>query len=597
MQTPTIARLGTQTLRLADRDLLGRGGEACVYRHGDLALKIYHPEPPSRRSLRAAKLAAFPKNLPPEVIRPEALLHDPGGEVIGFSMKHVAGARDLGLLSRRRTIDAAPAAAELLAFFDRLQTVLGALHAAGVVAGDLNDGNVLVTPALEPRLIDADSMQFGTFRCTVAHERCLDPRLYGIDLSSRTVFDAGSDLYAFAVLLFSALTGVHPFGGVHPQLPTLLRRAEARVSVLRAEVVLPKTALPPGALPDELRAWFEDVFERDHRQPLDAAVLALPWTRCSCGLEHGRPACPRCAARGVVLPAPAKVRSGRCLAAPIARTEGRILAARVQAGLQYVLERDGAWWREDGELVTRAPAGPVRLVTAGRSTWIASGSRVAELRGGTIVSRTTTGTFAGEPVLAASAAGLVRTEGEWLLAGDRRIGAILEGQTWISSGSHLGFGFYLAGRMTVAFVFQPERAGLSMVPLPAFSGRLLDWAVTFDRQHLLASFQWEENGSPRAGVWLISDRGAVIASATGAPEDSPLLGSTSGKALFHGRGIVATDRGLALLRVDRLAQTLTLGDVFADTEPFVAQGAELLPGPGGSIYVVRPREITQLVLE
>src|SRR6185369_28895 len=120
--------------------------------------------------------------------------------------------------------------ARVTELFRALAAGLTQLHAAGVIAGDLNDGNVLARGA-EPYLIDADSMQLAGLPCPVAHERFLDPRLYGIDLSAKPVFDQGSDWYAFAVMLFNSLLYVHPFGGVHTSLPTPQRRAEARHSL------------------------------------------------------------------------------------------------------------------------------------------------------------------------------------------------------------------------------------------------------------------------------------------------------------------------------------------------------------------------------
>ena len=123
--------------------------------------------------------------------------------------------------------------------FASLAAALDALHALGIVVGDLNDGNVLVVGD-EIRFIDVDSMQFGRWPCPVAHERYLAPELYGVDLSAAPRFLPEHDWYAFLVLLFSALLYVHPFGGVHPKLPTLVRRVAAGVSLLSSLVKRPK---------------------------------------------------------------------------------------------------------------------------------------------------------------------------------------------------------------------------------------------------------------------------------------------------------------------------------------------------------------------
>ena len=93
---------------------------------------------------------------------------------------------------------------------------------------------------------------------------------------------------------------------------------------------------------------------------------------------------------------------------------------------------------------------------------------------------------------------------------------------------------------------------------------------------------------------LVDAMGKVVASVAGHPEKRRLLASSSGKALFQGRVLCATDQGLLALKVE--SGTLVEGTLFADTEPFVDAGATILPGPGGSVYVVTNREITQLTL-
>lgn len=286
-----MAYLGKQRLRLEDRDLLGQGGEGQVFRAGNLAIKILFSVTDARR----AKLAAFPANLPARVVGPQGLVMDAKGNVIGYAMRCLDGANDLHQLASRKWRDAdGRSENDVMCTFRELWRTVAELHARGVVVGDLNDGNVALTKN-EPWLIDADSMQFGAFPCVVAHERFLDPCLYGVDLSQKAALDARSDLYAFAVLLFQSLCFVHPFGGAHASYPTLLRRAEARHSVLRGDVKLPHSALRPEILPDDLLAWLTGVFDRDERKAPTPNLLETRFERCSCGIEHARRTCPICA--------------------------------------------------------------------------------------------------------------------------------------------------------------------------------------------------------------------------------------------------------------------------------------------------------------
>jgi hypothetical protein len=165
-------------------------------------------------------------------------------------MHFIGGALEGQRLSSKKQREGALDAG-VTAWLVALGRALEALHRAGVV-GDLNDGNVLGAAAGAPYLIDADSYQFGAHACTVAHERFLDPRLYGVDLERTRALSAETDWYAYAVLAFSVLLCVHPSGGARPSLGALMRRAEARVSVLRPEVTRPKVALSPEIAAERL---------------------------------------------------------------------------------------------------------------------------------------------------------------------------------------------------------------------------------------------------------------------------------------------------------------------------------------------------------
>jgi hypothetical protein len=59
--------------------------------------------------------------------------------------------------------------------------------------------------------------------------------------------------------------------------------------------------------------------------------------------------------------------------------------------------------------------------------------------------------------------------------------------------------------------------------------------------------------------------------------------------------LAASEEGLVLLAAENGA--ITAKTIFTDTEPFVEEGAQILPGPDGSIYVVTDDEIRQLELK
>lgn len=587
------AWLSGNKVRVSDAELLGEGGEARVYRLGSSALKLFHPpaDATAKRVLaqKLEKLAHFPRGLPEAVVGPTELATDRAGAIIGYRMPLVPGAEDFSRLAQRKWRLGVLSSDQLVALFRSLHAAVEQVHGARVVIGDFNDGNVLFAQG-RPWLIDADSMQFGGYPCPVGHERFLDPRLYGVDLASAPRFDEGSDWYAYAVLLFQSLLAVHPFGGVHATLPTLLRRAEQRHSVLRSDVALPRLAVRPGVLPDDLLHWFHAVFEKDARHPFPGSLLSLSFTTCACGVEHARAVCPECHALGPVVTRQVLRSRGRCTARTAFETSGRVVHAAMQGGLRYLAEEAGVLRREDGTVVSTTLAGPHRVFgLAGPVTWIADGAgRVEKWRGDRLVERAQTAVRGLWPVLAASTSTTYRQEQAWLVEHESgaRVGQVLEGQTWLWAGERLGLGFYRAGGLTVAFLLRAGKAGLKQLEGIGWTGRIVEADAVFDARHALLSVVTDDGGREVVHRWLVDEGGAVLARSSG--------GSRGHAAVLGGRVVLATDAGLVALKAD--AGHLLEATLFPDTQPFVSAGDELLPNTDGSLFVVGARDITQLTL-
>ena len=593
------AYLSGKRVKVTDTDLLGEGGEARVYRSAGAALKLFHTPTDAlgQRLLdqKLLKLAVFPKGLPSAVMSPTQLATDKAGRVIGYSMPLVPGAEDFGRLAQRKWRLGVISNAGLTALFRELHSIVEDLHLAKIVIGDFNDGNVLFTPS--PRsasgsvfLIDADSMQFGGYACPVGHERFLDPKLYGVDLGSAPRFDDGSDWYAFSVLLFQSLLAVHPFGGTHPKLATLLRRAEARHSLMQSDVVVPRLAVPPKVLPDDLLHWFHAVFEKDARQTFPPSLLQLAWTRCTCGVEHARAVCPECRALGPMVTRQVLRSRGRCTARTAFETSGRVLHAAMQGGLRYLAEENGTLRREDGTIIPTSLNGShLRFGIAGAVTWIADGAgHVEKWQGDRLVERAQTGLRQLWPVLATSTTATYRQEQAWLIEqqSGARVGQVLEGQTWLWTGERLGLGFYRAGGLTVSFLTRIGKSGLKQLDGISWSGRIIDADAVFDAKHALLTVVCDDGGKDVVHRWLVDEAGTVLARcSSGAPGHA---------ALLAGRVVLATDGGLVALKND--AGVLIEAMQFPDTQPFVSAGDELLPNADGSLFVVGARDITQLTV-
>jgi hypothetical protein len=610
-----------KSLTLDDGMLLGQGGEARVYRHPQLplALKIFHDIekslPPVERALRQrvaalrveklrALTAAAPRRMPAGVIAPEELVTDQHGDVIGYAMACVDHAIDLAVLAHKKNKAAGSFdQMAVLAIFRALRAIVAELHKVDVIVGDFNDGNVVVR-ALEPFVIDADSMQIGALPCPVAHERFLDPRLYGRPLVDQACFDADSDHYALRVLLFQSLLCLHPYGGVHATLPTLLRRAEAGWSILRGDVQVPRAAVPFATLSDDLLHDFERCFDRGERAPLNERLLETRFTSCSCGVEHARTCCPACSTR---VQAPAIRTSGGVREETVVQTRGVVLQARIVTGqVAFLVDEGGSVRRENHDAVIEGARPPfMRFEIAGDATWVGHEGQLVKLRGGTVVDRALTGTMRGAPVFAAGSAGLFVLEGDVLVHHESRarVGRVLEQQTTLASSGDGGLALFRAGRMLVAYAFRAGARGTEWVDAEVLQpeGKLVDLQVSFaDSGEALVGLACDLDGKRTHSLALLDARGRRIASTKGAPDSTPVLESIAGKLLAPGRGglviLSASSAGIVAVDVDAKGGRLHAGALFEDTRPFVDASVELLPGSGGSLVVVSPQAITRLRL-
>lgn len=267
--------INNRRVNLGERDVLGSGGEAVVFKHKNLAVKIYH-DPTPARAAKLLDLLQFSAGLPAEVIAPRQPVFDlTGQQIVGFTMETVPD-KMLPLSNLRNRAFRANYGfnnRQVAELFLAIHAVLTQLHAAGLVVGDFNELNLLFEAA-RPVFIDVDSYQFGPYACPVATEACLDPRLYGLDLAAKPVFRPEHDWYSFAVLLFRSLLLAHPYGGNHPKVKKLTERAGQGLFVIDNEVTYPEVSLSPWLLSKELYEVFHGIFAGQKREIFPRRVLA-----------------------------------------------------------------------------------------------------------------------------------------------------------------------------------------------------------------------------------------------------------------------------------------------------------------------------------
>lgn len=611
-------------LRLDPSRALGKGGEADVFDLGDgRALKVFKPpEHPdfsgldeeqaaarARIAEHQCKLPAFPTLLPARVVAPLALATDKKGRtILGYAMRkldHVEPLRRFGEPAFRR---AGASGSRVVEVLRGLHQTLAAVHSSGVVVGDFNDLNVLVSGS-EAFLIDADSFQFGSFLCAVFTEKFLDPLRLGGSTATppKPSLPASpeSDWYAFTVAVMQSLLCVGPHGGVYrPKTPgaraTPAGRLLQRVTVFHPEVQYPKPALPLSTLPDSLLHHLHRAFVEDARAPFPLPLLdALRFSTCtSCGLEHARASCPTCQPHAAAPATPVTAVRGDVVATRLFSTQGVIVHACVEDGVpRWLYHADNTYWREDGQPVLRGPLVPSRAYALqGHVTLMAEGSELTVLAPGRAPERLGVDAPQARPAFGANAhhrywahAGALWRDGA---LGVERIGDVLEGQTRLFVGPRFGLGFHLAGQLRGAFVFDSERLGLKDgLSLPWPSGQLVDAEAVFDGGLAWLFLATQSGGRTVHHCLVIGSDGSLRASASGEAGEGSWLGSLRGKCASGETLFSATDSGL--VRVELRQGRLDVVREFPDTEPFVDADCRLFLTRHG-LTAVRRQHVTAL---
>jgi serine/threonine protein kinase len=638
--------LGGKRIRVDTSDPLGEGGEAFVYDISNLspdtALKLWkppdHPEfqgtdDKAKRNREGAekrmreysqKLREFPTGLPDRVVSPRELATNTSGtKLLGYSMQLLRGAEMLRMLMLPKFRSTAGVDNNaLLDLFRDLHGTVTKLHQLGVVVGDFNPRNVLVRGS-EAYLIDADSMQFGKYHCLGFTARYVDPLLCNPQAASLIMqrpHSSVTDWYAYALMLFEGLLMVHPYGGTYEPRSasdqvTLDARPLRRITVFTPQVVYPARRTPTGHLPDEVLHFYDRLLHKDERAEFPMKLLdAMRWTSCSkCGTEHARPHCPLCAEANSEARKLVTIR-GRVTVEKLFSAGGPILRSAVHNSLakketlRVLTHVDGELRRETAQTVLRCDLDTrMKFRVRGADTLVGFGNHLTRIDASGVKTQFHVDTFRGvRPVFDSNERHFYWLSNGRLLRDDtygpKHIGNVLRNQTYLWVGPSFGFGFYRAGGLQVAFVFDAERSGINdSVKLPAFSGGILDASCFFTESRCWLFVSTEEQGRTVIHCFVIKADGEVVAHAQGEEADGSWLGSLRGKvaATLPGKPSVvhalfaATDLGL--VRVEERGGRLNQVADFPDTRGFIASDDTLHLSAQG-IVVAGRRDVRRITL-
>lgn len=279
---------------------LSQGGEGAVYDvsgEPNLVAKLYHnlPKPEAQEKLRAMvvnqsdallKLTAWPT---------EVLLDPAQGAIRGFLMRKATGHKDvLSLYSPRSRLAEFPDASWkfLVHAAANVARIFHVMHECGHVIGDVNHGNLMVSPRGTAVLIDCDSFQVRsggrTYLCPVGVPTYTPPELQGVALGGITR-TPNHDTFGLAVLIFHLLfMGRHPFSGQYlgnGEMPIEKAIREFRFAystqALKFDMKPPPGTMPMAVMPQSVALLFERAFSpggvqnrRPHaREWIDALTL------------------------------------------------------------------------------------------------------------------------------------------------------------------------------------------------------------------------------------------------------------------------------------------------------------------------------------
>jgi len=279
MPGPTLYDSQGRLLRLEAE--IAKGGEGRVWQvAGGRVAKLYHAATAEQRTKIGAMIGLQTERLLKVAAWPVETLHaTPRGPFRGFLMPHAAGKPIHILYGPKSRLTGFPQATWpfLLRAAANLARAFAVVHEHGLVVGDVNHANSLVSDQATVALIDCDSFQLTNggrpFYCGVGIDTHLPPELQGQDLS-RVLRTRNHDAFGLAVLIFQILfMGRHPFSGRFlgsgdmpiPRAIREFRFAYGPGAGVR-QMQQPPNTLPLEAVSSEVARLFERAFAPQRTQ-------------------------------------------------------------------------------------------------------------------------------------------------------------------------------------------------------------------------------------------------------------------------------------------------------------------------------------------
>lgn len=241
------------------------GGEGDVYIKDGWAFKIYHDK---NKALNEEKFDELKKLEKENIIKPESLIYDNKGIVIGYMMKAVPKCFPLSRLITNDFRNQYNISNEkILKIIQQMKETFEYIHSKGCLVIDGNEMNYLIDEKFENvYFIDVDSYQTQKYNANAYSPSTLDPIA-----EKNKKFSIYSDWFIFAVVSCTLLVGIHPFKGNYKGISKIFKKGDIKsrmekcISIFNNKVSVNSAVRDFSIIPEHYKQWFTELFERNFR--------------------------------------------------------------------------------------------------------------------------------------------------------------------------------------------------------------------------------------------------------------------------------------------------------------------------------------------
>lgn len=266
MTTLTVYTKSGTTIKLTDSHFIASGGEGKVYKTNQGIIKIYHEPLKAKQNGLNNKIDLLSHLNHKFIITPEESVYDKQGEFVGYIMPFCNGQPIVKTFTNNWRNQNKFTEKSAINLVENMQYAIRAAHDYKAIIVDGNEMNYLFEDET-PYLIDVDSWQIDRFKGTA-----IMPSI--IDYHSKE-FNKNTDWFAWGIVSFQVLTGIHPYKGTHPdfQKSDLKGRMQSNISVFDTKISLNHAVRDFSVIPMNLKSWYEEVFQNGFRGEPPSALL------------------------------------------------------------------------------------------------------------------------------------------------------------------------------------------------------------------------------------------------------------------------------------------------------------------------------------